>query len=228
MAKMAKINSRTTGRKKILIVDDHPLVRQGLSQLIAGEADLTVCGEAGDAETTRLTLAKGLPDLVLLDLSLPGANGFGLLKELHSRHPALPFLVLSMYDEELFAERVLRAGAKGYIEKKAPGSAVIEAIRTIRQGGLGVSPGVLLQMAKALIGSSSRQHSGVGGLSDRELEVYEALGRGQATSEVAAALQLSVKTVETHIGNIKRKFHLRNYAELVRHATFWFENERSG
>lgn len=213
---------------RILIVDDHPLVRQGLAQLIAREADLSVCGEAGDADSARQALARGLPDIVLLDLSLPGTNGFGLLKELHAQYPKLPFLVLSMHDEEFYAERVLRAGAKGYVAKRAPGAAVIEAIRAVRAGRLGVSPGILSRMAEATLGASGVPRSGVGVLSDRELEVYEALGRGKATSEVAAALNLSVKTVETHIGNVKRKLHLQHYADLVRHATFWVENERSG
>ena len=210
---------------RVLIVDDHPLVRQGLAQIMQKEPDLTVCGEAGTVEEAKLALTGDLPDIVLLDLSLPGANGFDLLKDIHAQHPDLPVLVLSMHDEQIYAERALRAGARGYVEKQTPGSTVIEALRAILKGELGVSPGILSRIAKAWAGSPRGGHSGMAGLSDRELGIFESLGRGQSTREVATALHLSVKTVETHIGNMKRKLQVRKYADLVRRATIWVEND---
>lgn len=211
---------------RILIVDDHPLMRQGLEQLIQAEASLSVVGAVGMIAEAKLALAANHPDIVLLDLSLQCESGLDLLKEIQTLYPEVRVLVLSMHDETLFAERALRAGARGYVEKHMPGAAIIEAIRAILDGRLGVSPLILARMAAAsLHPSGCAGRGGVECLTNRELVVFEATGKGLSTTAIADALCLSVKTVETHIARIKCKLHLPDHNALVRAAAIWYETD---
>lgn len=213
--------------RRVLIVDDHPIVRNGLGQLIGQEDDLTVCGEASDA-IEALECARALkPDLVLVDISLGGSNGIELTKTMRERCPDVAVLVLSMHDESLYAERALRAGAKGYVMKQEAAETVLKAIRKVLQGGLYVSESVAARLLQEFVeGSSEPSRGGVEALSDRELEVFELIGGGIATRDIATKLRLSVKTIETHRAHIKQKLNLKSGTELLHHAVHWSENER--
>ena len=213
--------------KKGLLVDDHPLVREGIANLIRTTPELKVSAEVGNAEETLLALAKEVPDLVLLDISLPGKNGIELLKDMHARYPRMQVLVLSMHEETVYAERALRAGAHGYIMKQEPGAKVIEAIRCVLRGELYVSPAIAAHMLKQYV--SNRQgldtRTSIEKLSDRELQVFSSIGKGMSTQEIAEMFHLSVKTIQTYREHIKRKLGLRNATDLVHHATHWVESE---
>jgi len=211
----------------VLLVDDHPLVREGIANLIRTTPELKVSAEVGNAEETLLALAKEVPDLVLLDISLPGKNGIELLKDMHARYPRMQVLVLSMHEETVYAERALRAGAHGYIMKQEPGAKVIEAIRCVLRGELYVSPAIAAHMLKQYV--SNRQgldtRTSIEKLSDRELQVFSSIGKGMSTQEIAEMFHLSVKTIQTYREHIKRKLGLRNATDLVHHATHWVESE---
>ncbi len=213
--------------QRILLVDDHPIVRHGLTQLINTEADLEVCGEASDVVEAIQAVAELKPDLVLVDISLRDSNGLELIKQLRSKGNELPLLVLSMHDESLYAERALRAGANGYVMKEQADETVIEAIRKILAGDLYVSKKVSVQMLRQFIGGpkSAAQSSGVERLIDRELEIFERIGKGQSTHEIAEKLSLSGKTVEAHRAHIKKKLQLENATQLVHQAIRWVERE---
>lgn len=209
-------------RARILIVDDHPVVRSGLRMLIDDEPDLFVCGEAGDADEAIRVLDAQKPDLVIVDLSLKGSSGLELIKRIKSRESGSKMLVSSMFDESLYAERVLNAGALGYVSKQEAMEKVIEAIRCVLSGRVYLSAAMSDRMLHRL----TRDHqvperSPVETLSDRELEVFEAIGRGRTTGEIAAHLHLSVKTVETHREKIKAKLGLKSAAELYQYAVRW-------
>jgi DNA-binding NarL/FixJ family response regulator len=210
----------------LLIVDDHPLFREGLVHLIQQERDLAVCGEAGTAGEALTLVEKLRPSLVLLDISLPDRNGLELIKDLHTLRPQLPVLVISMHDESLHAERVLRAGARGYIMKQEGGGKILEAIRQVLAGQIYVSDKMSALLLERLAGQRPRgSRSPIERLSDREFEVFSLLGHGLATREIARRLSLSIKTVEVHRANIKRKLGLRTATELVRHAVRWVETD---
>lgn len=213
--------------KKILLVDDHPLVREGIAALIRAEPDLKISAEAGSSAEAMQAIAEEMPDLVLLDISLPGTSGIELLKDLHVRYPRLYVLVLSMHEESVYAERALRAGAHGYIMKQEPGAKVIEAVRCVLRGELYVSPSLAARMVKLFVANKQGKdtRTSVERLSDRELQVYSFIGGGLSTQEVATKLHLSVKTIQTYREHIKRKLGLRNATDLVHHATHWVENE---
>jgi DNA-binding NarL/FixJ family response regulator len=214
-------------KKRILVVDDHPIVRQGLSQLINQEEDLTVCGAAKDASSALEAIAGSQPDLLIVDVSLEGPDGLDLLKTVRLRDPALPVLVLSMHDESLYAERALRAGARGYIMKQAATEGLLGAIRRILGGDIYVSDSVASRMLQQFTGRATpTERSPVEGLSDRELEVFRMIGQGHGTREIADLLHLSVKTVESYQAHIKEKMSLKNSRELVQHAVRWVSNER--
>lgn len=207
---------------RILIVDDHPLVRRGLGELIADEPDLDVCGEADDVGEALLRVDADKPDLVIIDISLKTGNGVDLIKRIKARGSDVKMLVSSMHDESLFAERVLRAGALGYVSKDEPPETVIFAVREVLAGRYYLnsqSKDELLRRAvggrKAFTGTS------IENLSDRELEVFELIGQGVTTREIADRLHLSIKTIESHRENIKAKLDLKNAAELSRHAVGW-------
>ena len=215
------------GVKKILLVDDHPLVREGIATLIRAEPDLRISAEAGSAAEALQAIAEEMPDLLLLDISLPGTSGIELLKDLHVRYPRLLVLVLSMHEESVYAERALRAGANGYIMKQESGAKVVEAVRCVLRGELYVSPSLAARMVKLFVANKQGKDSrtSVERLSDRELQVYSYIGSGLSTQEVATKLHLSVKTIQTYREHIKRKLGLRNATDLVHHATHWVENE---
>ncbi len=206
----------------IVVVDDHPVVRQGLQLLIEQEPDLRVCGEAEDVGQTLRLIDALHPDLVVVDLSLRGGSGLDLLKTLSARHPDLPTLVLSIHDETLYAERVLQAGGRGYIMKQEAADTLLRAIRQVLDGNIYLSP----QMTSRLLltftqGRSEPSASPLARLSDRELEIFCLIGQGYRTRQIAEALHISVKTVETHRAHIVDKLHLSGAHDLVRYATQW-------
>ena len=208
-----------------MIVDDHPIVRSGLRLLIEQEQDLNVCGEASSAEETNGPLNALAPDLVLLDITMGGTNGIELTKSLRETHPHVHVLILSMHDEKLYAERALKAGASGYLMKQESPDTVIRAIRCVLDGNIFVSSGIGTRIIRSLSrqGPTVADRSGVQSLSDRELEVYEQVGNGHSTREIADMLFISAKTVDTHKANIKRKLQLHSAAELTRYAIRWVE-----
>jgi DNA-binding NarL/FixJ family response regulator len=208
--------------KRIVIVDDHPLFRKGLEELIDSDGTFAVCGEAGNASEAMDVIRKLHPDLVIVDLSLPGANGIELIKNIRAEFPKLPILVLSMHDESLYAVRALRAGADGYVMKHEAMANVIQAIREVFQGRPYLSPAMAAQVITQF---AHRQAEGeadaVGRLSDRELEILELIGKGKEVREIAKLLHLSPKTVETHRAHIKDKLDLKNSREVARFAIQW-------
>lgn len=216
-------------RRTILLVDDHPFMRAGLAQLIDRQPDLKVAGEAGSPAEALRELARTKVDLVLTDISMPGRSGVEFIKDLHSLHAGLPILVISMHDEELYAERVLRAGARGYIMKENGGESLLQAIRQVLAGQVYVSPRMA---ARVLAGMSGPKAGGSGSpfaqLTDREFEVFQLVGQGKSTREIAQQLNLSPKTVDVHRGNIKTKLGLKDATALIRHAVRWVETQRAG
>jgi DNA-binding NarL/FixJ family response regulator len=226
---MAERNRNPKSGKTILIVDDHPMLRQGLAQLINSEPDLTVGNEADTAGQALDLVAARKPDLVLLDISLPDKNGLELIKDLRALRPDVLILVVSMHDESLYAERVLRAGARGYIMKQEGGKKLLTAIRQVLGGKVYVSEKMSAKILEIFSGGRAAQTgSPVERLSDREFEVFQLIGEGKGTRDIAAHLHLSVKTVEVHRANIKGKLHLKTATDLVRYAVRWFETQRIG
>lgn len=209
---------------RILIVDDHPMMRDGLAALITAQPDLVVCGEAANAAEALQAVEKLSPDLLLLDISLPGKSGLEIIKDLAALQPRLAILVISMHDESLYAERVLRAGARGYIMKQEGGRRIMEAIRVILSGKVFVSEQMSARLLESLAGHRAEAAS-VTNLSDREFEVFQMIGRGRSTKEIAAQLHLSVKTVEVHRVNIKAKLRLATSPELIHYAVRWVESQ---
>jgi DNA-binding NarL/FixJ family response regulator len=209
----------------VLLVDDHPIVRQGLTQLINQEPDLVVCGHAEDAIGARDAIAAYRPDIVILDISLNGPDGLSVLKEIRTSDAALPVLVLSMHDESLYAERALRAGANGYIMKQEATERVLQAIRRIRGGEIYVSDRIAKRLLRQVVSSPAAGKSPMEALTDRELAVFRLIGKGRATREIADDLHVSVKTVESYQAHIKEKLSLKNARELVQHAFQWVTRE---
>jgi DNA-binding NarL/FixJ family response regulator len=206
-------------RCKILLVDDHPIVREGLAQFINNEPDLIVCAIASDASGAMDLVASHSPELVVTDLSLSGKLGLELIKDLAVRYPSIPVLVLSIHDENLWAERVLRAGAEGYIMKSQATAQIVAAIRRIIGGGIWVSDQVNKTLLQKQVRSHKPQHgSPLDQLSDRELEVFQCIGRGMSMKEIAEAFHISSKTVEVHRDHVREKLKLRSSAELIRYA----------
>ena len=214
--------STQIAKKKIFLLDDHPIVRQGLSQLVNEQADLSVCGVAPDAASAFEAMDELSPDLLILDISLDGPDGLDFLKRLRLRENAPPVLVLSMHDESLYAERALRAGAKGYIMKQVATESLLAAIRKILKGGIYVSDGMAARMLHQFANRSGQtERSPLAELSDRELEVFRLIGEGQGTREIAELLHVSMKTVESYQAHLKEKLCLRNSRELVQRAIHW-------
>ena len=225
----SKPQNQTPPRKnRVLVVDDHPIVRQGLTLLINQESDLSVCGEAEGATGAMNVLASVKPDILIVDISLNGPDGIDLLKNVRSSHPTLPVLILSMHDESIYAERALRAGANGYIMKQEATEKVLVALRRILGGEIYVSDRIANKMLKHYIaGSGTVRNSSIADLSDRELEVFRLIGEGHGTRQIAEELHLSVKTVESYQAHIKEKLSLRSARELMQHAIQWNMNEKS-
>lgn len=216
--------ARTTprlARRTVFIVDDHPIVREGLALLINRESDLAVCGVAEEAVTALWRIERMRPDLVVVDISLHGPDGLDLLKNIRTLNPNLPVLILSMMDELLYAERALRAGANGYIMKQEATEKVLVAIRRILHGEVYVSDRMVSKMLHRLVGGSPEDHSPISDLTDRELEVFRLIGEGHATRQIAEELHISVKTVESYQAHIKEKLSLKNGRELVQRAVQW-------
>jgi DNA-binding NarL/FixJ family response regulator len=211
----------TPAKKRVLIVDDHPIFRAGLNGLVNLEAELTVCGEANDAKQAMQAVEKLHPDLVLLDMSLPGKGGLELLKDIRAIAPQTPVLIISMHDETLYAERVIKAGGRGYIMKQEGPEKIVQALRKVLSGGISVSERIAAQILDAMSGGKSGTRSSVSTLTDREFEVYRLLGQGKEPHEIARTLHLSIKTVDTHRAHIRQKLGLRNATELIHHATRW-------
>ena len=223
---MAPSKKNPNARKRILIVDDHPMMRQGLAQLINGEPELVVSWEAGNASQALEMVLTHSPDLVLADISLPDKNGLELIKDFQSIQPGLPVLVISMHDESLYAERVLRAGGRGYIMKQEGGKKLMEAIRQVLGGQIYVSEKMSARILEIFSGRRvEADTSPVGKLTDREFEVFQLIGQGKGTRDIAAKLHLSVKTVEVHRMNIKAKLKLESASELIRFAVRWSETQ---
>lgn len=206
---------------KILIVDDHPSVREGLALRISLHSDLEVCGEA-DSEYQALALVKQTgPDLVLVDISLKSGHGIELIKRIRSFDPAIKMLVISGFQESLYAERAFRAGALGYLNKQESNEKMIEAIRTVLAGKRFLSPEISRRLIEQALGASDRTKTPIEQLTDRELEVFRMIGEGMKTSDIAEQLFLSTHTIDTHRENIKRKLAISNAAELSRAAVQW-------
>ena len=211
-------------KHRILLVDDHPIVRQGLAEMIDQERDLQVAGTAEDVHRALEALDKIKPDLVIADISLKGSNGIELLKNIKVRFPKTLVLVLSMHDESLYAVRALRAGAAGYIMKQEATEKVLTAIRRVLSGEIYLSEKMEKKMMHQLVGGrTARTGSPIEDLSDRELEVFGLIGQGHGTRQIAEELHLSIKTIESHRAHIKEKLNLRNATELVQHAIQWRE-----
>ncbi len=208
--------------KRILIVDDHQIVRTGLKRLIDGEPGLVVCCEAGNAQEALEHLENNKPDLMILDISLNGIDGIELTKSVSKRFPEVLILIFSMHDESLFAERCLHAGAHGYIMKQNETDKLIEAIHKILAGNIYLSEECQsLLLKKITRGERSREYSIVEELSDREWIVFELIGKGYGTKQIAERLSLGIKTIETHKEKIKKKLNLKNAAELAQKAAYW-------
>jgi DNA-binding NarL/FixJ family response regulator len=215
--------SGTVGRKgRVLIVDDHPLVREGLANLINAQHDLMVCGEAEDSPQAIARIVKARPHVALVDISLKNESGLELVKYLASQFPQVALIVLSMHDETLYADRALRAGARGYVMKRAASKNVLASIRRVLEGGVYVSERVTNRMALKLSSpSKAATSSPVERLSDRELEIFRLLGQGRTTSQIASDLNLSVKTVQAYCARAKEKFGVTSLVELLRAAIRW-------
>ena len=208
--------------KRIVIVDDHPLFRKGLEQLIHSDSAFAVCGEANNASEAMDVIRKLNPDLATVDLSLPGANGIELIKNIRAEFPKLPILVLSMHDESLYALRALRAGAEGYVMKHEAMANVIQAIHEVFNGRPYLSPAMAAQViTKFAHRGSQSEADAVERLSDRELEILELIGKGNEVRQIAKLLHLSPKTVETHRAHIKEKLNLQNARQVTRFAVQW-------
>jgi DNA-binding NarL/FixJ family response regulator len=206
-------------KRRILIVDDHPIARQGLRLLIESAVDLTVCGEAADADAAMDAVVTLKPDLAIVDLSLHGKPGLELIKDIKARQEDLPMLVLSMHDERLYAERALRAGARGYIMKEEATDKIIQAIRRILAGEIYVSDTIAARVLRQLAhGGNQPLKSSLDLLSDRELEVFQLIGQGKPMREIARILHLSTKTIEAHREHVKEKLNMASSNELLRFA----------
>jgi len=224
---MATAKTPPKGKHRIFIVDDHPIFRQGLAQLINQESDLCVCGEADDYQGALRAVAELNPDMVIVDITLKDMSGIDLIKEVRKLNRGIIMLVISMHDESLYAERALRAGARGYVVKQEASESIVQAIRQVRIGGIYVSPRMTEQMLSRFVeGPLDAVESPLKALTDREMEVFHLIGEGLGISEIGLRLHLSVKTIGTYRERIKEKLNLRNSTELLRHAFNWVENER--
>jgi DNA-binding NarL/FixJ family response regulator len=223
------MRTSSTTHSRVLVVDDHPIVRQGLTLMINREPDLMVCGEAQEAGPALDEIATTRPDIVIVDISLSGPDGIDLIKAIRARDATLPVLVLSMHDELIYAERALRAGANGYIMKQEATDRVLIALRRILKGDVYLSDRAANRMAEQYVrGASAQSRPAVAVLSDRELEVFRLIGAGHGTRQIAEKLHLSIKTVETYQAHIKDKLSLRSARELVQYAIEWNLSNRQG
>lgn len=225
MARTEQPDKADDNKTNILIVDDHPIVRQGLTELVNQEDDLYVCGQAEDAHQAMKAVKELKPDMAIVDISLKETSGMELIKDLKARYPNLPVLALSMHDESLYAERALRAGARGYIMKAEATEKVIMAIRKTLSGEIYISDRMASKMMRKLVGGNAEINtSPVERLSDRELEVFQLIGKGFGTRQISERLFLSIKTIETYRAHIKEKLNLADAAELLQYAIQWINS----
>ena len=225
---MAANKTTHTDKHRILIVDDHPIFRQGLAQLINQEEDLCVCGEAEDYHGAMKAAAELKPATMIVDITLKDMSGIDLIKEIRKFHKEITMLVISMHDESLYAERAFQAGAKGYIMKQEASESVVKAIRQVRSGGIYASKKMTDQILSRFVeGPGDSAETPLQALTDRELEVFHLIGEGLSISEIGVRLNLSVKTIGTYRERIKEKLNLKNSIELLRYALNWVENERA-
>jgi DNA-binding NarL/FixJ family response regulator len=215
------MTEKNSSMQRILLVEDHPVARQGLAELINGQKDLTVCGEAESLPQALDQIAKRDPALVVLDITLKGSNGVEVLKHIKTGYPKLKVLMLSMHDEGLYALRAIRAGASGYIMKHEATDRILAAIRRVLNGDIYLSDRMEKRTLQQLARTADYAGSPLEILSDRELEVFNMIGQGKGTRQIAEDLHLSIKTVESHRAHIKEKLHLSNATELVQHAIQW-------
>jgi DNA-binding NarL/FixJ family response regulator len=217
---------RQSTKKRIFIVDDHPIVRDGLITIINHEKDFEVCGEADEARQALKAISELKPDVVIVDISLRNSDGIELTKNLKARDPALPVIVLSIHDEFMYAERALRAGAQAYLMKEVVSENIVTAIHTVLSGEIYVSNTMGKKMLRKLVTGKADTISGpMGSLSDRELEIFRLIGQGYKPSRIAKSMHLSVKTVETYRARIKEKLNLADADELLRYAIQWASSE---
>ncbi len=215
--------------RRVLIVDDHPVVRQGLRRIMENEEDLIVCGEAETARDARIAIKELNPDVMIADISLKQSDGIELVRDVRAHYPQLPILVLSMHDEKIYAERLLSTGANGYIMKQAASEQFLVSLRRVLDGGIYVSEAVGNNMIqKFAAGGSYISSNPIDRLSNRELQILHMIGKGMSTRESAESLNLSVKTVESHRQRIKRKLNLNTGTQLVQYAVNWFTGRQSG
>jgi len=224
-----RMKKKAQPKTRIFIVDDHPMMRQGLAQLINYEPDLQVSGEAESAEQALSAIDGSKPDLILADVTLTGRSGLELIKDIQALRPDLAVLVISMHDESLYAERVLRAGGRGYVMKQEGGKQIMQAIRQVLSGQIYVSPKMSAKILEALSGRrSDASNSPLERLTDREFEVFQLLGEGKGTRQIAEQLHVSVKTIEVHRLHIKEKLKIDDAPSLVRYAVRWVETQKTG
>jgi DNA-binding NarL/FixJ family response regulator len=222
-------SSLSEQKKRVLLVDDHPVLRHGLAQLINQQADLMVCGEADNTHSAMTMIASLKPDIAVVDLGLRKSMGIELIKDLKVQHPTLPILVLSMHDESLYTERALRAGARGYIMKEEPGEEILLAIRRVLNGRIYLSSNMGTKLLTPIVnGCLDVSSSPIDRLSDRELEVFQLLGKAYETRQIAETLRVSVKTVESYREHIKVKLNLENSTQLIRRAVEWVQSAGIG
>ena len=215
--------------RRVLVVDDHPIVRQGLRRLIDQEDDLMVCGEVETVKEARTAIRELHPDVVIVDISLKQGDGIDLVTDARAQHPRLPILVLSMHDETIYAERVLSSGANGYIMKQAASEQFLVALRKVLDGGVYVSDAVnKILVDRFTAGDHYVSLNPIDRLSNRELQILHFIGKGTSTREIAVALDLSVKTVESHRQRIKKKLRIKDASQLIRYAVNWFAGRETG
>jgi DNA-binding NarL/FixJ family response regulator len=223
------MNSNVETKKRVLIVDDHPMLRERLVQVVNHEEDLEACGEAEDSTEAMETILRETPDLIIVDITLKDSSGLELVKKIREHSATLPILVLSMHEESLYAERVLRAGANGYITKHQHPKEVIAAIRRVLAGGVYVSEAMASVFLKGMLRSRGRSSPrSVERLTDRELAVLEMIGQGRTTRQIAATLKLGTPTIDTYRDRIKEKMNLQNAAELLHFAIRWVQEREQG
>jgi len=221
-------NAKRTTKKKVLIVDDQPVMRWGIAQLIEQVSDLAVCGEAEDAQGALKAIEKLKPEIAIVDISLKDGSGIELIKDMANRWPRLAVLVLSIHDELFYAERVLRAGARAYVTKREPAEKILEAIRRIIEGNIYVSESLASRMLRTFVaGKPEANGFFVDRLSDRQFQIFELIGQGLQTREIAKRLHLSIKTIDSHRENIKEKLNLDSAQDLLKFAIQWVQFERA-
>jgi DNA-binding NarL/FixJ family response regulator len=222
---MSMPSGQHPNRKRVLVVDDQPITRYGLVHLINEQPDLEVCKEADSASKALAALNVCNPDLLLVEITLPDKSGLELIKDIAALRPQLPILVISIYDESIYAERVLQAGARGYITKREGGQKLMQAIRRVASGNIYLSERMSRQILEFFSGRQpARAGSPIQQLSDREFEVFELVGKGLSTKEIATKLHLSAKTIKAHRANVKRKLEVKTTAELISFAARWIEH----